>query len=763
MLVILLLVDGFTTKTVGASGTGECSRPGDTSSACTVSPLKGQNPVLVSNGHGGLVSHQPDPGRRIALTFDDGPSTEWTPKIAAILKARHVPATFFEVGSQVVRHPDLTRMLFRDGFELGDHTFTHANLVGLPSWEARLQIDLTESAISGITGLRPRLVRPPYSSIPEAVTANEERTWGAIAADGYTITLANYDTEDWSRPGVSTILNNVLGEPNIRHGIGGIVLMHDAGGNRAETVAALPKLIAALRARHFTFDTVSRLAGIPIAQAEVPASAAQRLRGSAFDAMLGLAGFVTNFLTRVVLLVTILVGLRMLLGLILARIQLGRERRLIDAGSAPAGLNPAGNTLAGATPGEDASAAFAPPVSILVPAHNEQVGIERAVRSLAGSRYTGPLEVIVVDDGSTDTTPAIVQGLGLKRVRLMRQANAGKAAALNRALTASRHEIIVTVDADTVFEPDTLALLVQRFREPDVGAISGNTKVGNRHGLIGRWQHIEYVMGFNLDRRVYEVLGCTPTVPGAIGAFRRQALADIGGVSGATLAEDTDITLDIGRFGWRVVYEARARAWTEAPSTLRALYRQRSRWAYGTIQSMWKHRNAIWSRPPALPRAGASGADASGAGASGVGASGVSAPGGGPNARNRRIGSRGARAVLVLTVFQLILPLTAPLIDLFAIYSIVFLDPMPILAYWAAFNLFQFTLAWVAFGFDNEPRRDLWALPLQQFCHRQVSYLVVYDGVISALLGSRLSWHRIERTGEVGLVAGEPGGKAGRA
>jgi peptidoglycan/xylan/chitin deacetylase (PgdA/CDA1 family)/glycosyltransferase involved in cell wall biosynthesis len=694
MLVILLLVDGFTTKTVGAAGTGPGSIAG--------SPLAHQNPVLTANGRGGLVSRQPAPGHRIALTFDDGPSPEWTPKLANILHLQHVPATFFEVGSQVVRHPDLTRMLYRDGFQLGNHTFTHASLAALPRWEAHLQIALTESAISGVTGVRPRLVRPPYSSSTEAVTPAEERAWGAIAAHGYTIALANYDPMDWERPGVSTILDRVLSEIAANHGNGGIVLMHDAGGNRSETVAALPKLIDALRARHFTFATVSQLAGIPLAAAEVSASDAQQLRGRAFDAMLGFAGFITNFLTRVVMFVTILVGLRMLVGLILAHVQRRRERayRWVE------------------------SVGFAPPVSILVPAHDEEVGIERAVRSLAGSRYDGPLEVIVVDDGSNDATATIVEGLGLERVRLLRQANAGKAAALNRALAAARHEIIVTVDADTVFEPETLALLVQRFAEPGVGAISGNTKVGNRHGLVGRWQHIEYVMGFNLDRRMYEVLGCTPTVPGAIGAFRRQALADIGGVSGATLAEDTDITLDIGRAGWRVVYEARALAWTEAPSTVRALYRQRSRWAYGTIQSMWKHRQALWSRGQ---------------------------------------GSRGARAVLVLALFQLILPLTAPLIDLFAIYSILFQDPMPILAYWLAFNLFQLALAWVAFGFDNESRRDLWALPLQQFCHRQVSYLVVYDGVISALLGSHLGWHRIERTGEVGLVAGEAEAGAGRA
>jgi cellulose synthase/poly-beta-1,6-N-acetylglucosamine synthase-like glycosyltransferase len=325
--------------------------------------------------------------------------------------------------------------------------------------------------------------------------------------------------------------------------------------------------------------------------------------------------------------------------------------------------------------------------------------------------------VIVVDDGSTDATAAIVERLALPRVRLLRQASAGKAAALNGALGASRHDIIVTVDADTVFEPDTLRELVRRFREPNVGAISGNTKVGNRRGLIGRWQHIEYVMGFNLDRRMYEVLGCTPTVPGAIGAFRRAALADIGGVSGATLAEDTDITLDLGRAGWRVLYEDRARAWTEAPSTARAFYRQRRRWAYGTIQSMWKHRRALWSW--------------------------------------RRGQGAGARALAALALFQVALPLAAPLIDLFAIYAIIFLDPLPILAFWGAFNLFQLALAWTAFGLDHESRRDLWALPLQQFLHRQICYLVVYDAIVSALLGNRLGWRRVQRTGDVALVGGE--------
>ena len=318
--------------------------------------------------------------------------------------------------------------------------------------------------------------------------------------------------------------------------------------------------------------------------------------------------------------------------------------------------------------------------------------------------------MIVVDDGSTDGTGEVLQELGLDGVRVIRQANAGKPVALNTGLIAAAHDIVVTVDGDTVFEPDSLLRLVAPFAEPDVGAVSGNTKVGNRGGLLGRWQHIEYVMAYNLDRRMYEMLDCMPTVPGAIGAFCRAALVDVGGVSGATLAEDTDLTMAIGRGGWRVVYAEDARAWTEAPSTMRGLWRQRCRWSYGTLQSLWKHRGAFW---------------------------------------HREEGSIGRRALPYMLLFQVVLPLTAPLIDLFAIYSILFLDPLPILAFWVAFNACQFVLAWVAFGWDRESRRPLWSLPLQQLVYRQLMYLVVIDSVMVALMGTHLHWHRHSRTGDV--------------
>jgi cellulose synthase/poly-beta-1,6-N-acetylglucosamine synthase-like glycosyltransferase len=349
-------------------------------------------------------------------------------------------------------------------------------------------------------------------------------------------------------------------------------------------------------------------------------------------------------------------------------------------------------------------------VSIVVPAHNESVVIARAVSSLAASHYPD-FEIIVVDDGSTDGTPEAIEALDLQKVRLLRQQNQGKAAALNRGTIEARNQIVVMVDADTVFERATLKRLVQPLADPKVGAVSGNTKVGNRGGFLGRFQHIEYVMGFNLDRRLYDRLGSIPTIPGAIGAFRRNALLQIGGVSSATLAEDTDLTLAIHRGNWRVSYAEYARAWTEAPSSLGALWRQRFRWSYGTMQAVWKHKDCLWR----------------------------------PNAK----GQLRRRALLYLTLFQIILPLSGPMIDLLALYGLIFTNPIPVIFYYALFNALLMVQAVYAFILDRESLRPLWALPIQQFLYRQLIYLVVIEAIRSALLGLRLRWQQARRTGRI--------------
>jgi cellulose synthase/poly-beta-1,6-N-acetylglucosamine synthase-like glycosyltransferase/peptidoglycan/xylan/chitin deacetylase (PgdA/CDA1 family) len=672
VLVVTLLV-GIATHRIGASL--------ESSALADESASRLTRPILTARG-ATLVSNQPPPGRRITLTFDDGPDPKWTPRIADVLRREGVPAAFFVVGSQAARHPDLVRRLVREGHEIGNHTFTHANLTDDRRWLGRLQLDLSEAVIVGITGRYARLLRPPYSATLDSVSREQERALAELAGRRYVLALTDFDSEDWRRKGVASI----VAKASPPRGTGGVIMFHDGGGDRSQTVDALAELIPRLKARGFRFVSLAELSGLPESVLYPQASDAERRRGAVFVSAFRSALLLIALLTVILIGVGVLVVARAVVALSLAV----HHRRLIRSSPRDGHV---------------------PTVSVVVPAYNEAVMIARTVASLAASDYPD-FDLVVVDDGSSDGTSEIVESLGLERVRVVRQRNAGKAAALNTGIGVTKGEVVVMVDADTLFEPETLRILVQPFADPAVGAVSGNTKVGNRRTMLGRWQHIEYVIGFNLDRRMYEVLQCTPTVPGAVGAFRREVLEEVGGVSGATLAEDTDLTLAIGRSGRRVVYVEDARAWTEAPATLSGLWRQRYRWSFGTMQAVWKHKGAMLSRDP----------------------------------RERRIGGL---ALPYLLLFQIALPIAAPVIDLFALYGILFGDPWGVLGYWVAFNLFQIAVAICAFRMDRESLRPLWALPLQQFVYRQLMYLVIVESTMSALAGVRARWLSVERTGDV--------------
>jgi cellulose synthase/poly-beta-1,6-N-acetylglucosamine synthase-like glycosyltransferase len=496
--------------------------------------------------------------------------------------------------------------------------------------------------------------------------------------EGYLTVLSTLDSEDWRRPGTARVIADSTPHGNA----GQVLLMHDAGGDRTETVAALRTLLPTLKARGFRFATVSDAVGL--ADPVRPAASGKHWQG------LGLIWLLKAGDLSMVLLSWLLYAAGAL-SVLRAVAVLVAARRHVRARNAPWGPP------------------VTVPVSVIVPAYNESAGIEAAVRSLLASDH--PVEVIVVDDGSTDGTADLVEALGLPGVRVIRQQNAGKPAALNTGIAAASWDLLVMVDGDTVFEPDAVRMLVQPFADPRVGAVSGNAKVVNRGGLLGRWQHIEYVVGFNLDRRLFDLAQCMPTVPGAVGAFRRDALLRIGGVSDATLAEDTDLTMALCRDGWRVVYEERAVAWTEAPASLGALWKQRYRWCYGTLQAMWKHRRAMVQR-------GAAG----------------------------RLGRRG---IGYLLLFQVLLPLVAPVVDVFTLYGLVFLDPLHIIGLWLAFLLLQLVMGLYAFRLDGERPGALWSLPLQQFVYRQLMYLVVIQSLFTALAGTRLRWQRMERYGSL--------------
>lgn len=678
-LGVALLVQGYTHHLGSISDDSVPS----TASAENVPPeVHDGGPVIDASG--AEVRTAAPPEQTIALTFDDGPDPTWTPRILEVLERHDVHATFFVVGTAAIEHPDLVRRIVDEGHEVGVHTLTHVDLGAAPPWQQELELQGSQQAIVGITGSKAALMRPPYSSENEAVT---DGTWSAIRAgadDGYLTVLTTLDSEDWRKPGVEAIQQNLTPTGTD----GQIVLMHDGGGDRGETVEALDEMLTRYDEQGYRVTTVGDALGV---QSMAPATVVERVAGAAFAWGIRLSDLVVTLIGWALVISGIVMVVRAVLVVAVARRHHRKTRRGRHA------------------PGAPPRTIVTEPVSVIVPAHNEAAGIEAAIRSIAAS--THPVEIIVVDDGSTDDTAALAEGLGLPGVIVIRQENGGKPAALNTGLRAARHDLIVMVDGDTVFEPGTVHSLVQAFADPNVGAVSGNTKVANREGVLGAWQHIEYVVGFNLDRRLFDVAECMPTVPGAIGGFRREALERVGGVSDDTLAEDTDLTMALCRDGWRVVYRDDARAWTEAPASLGALWRQRYRWCYGTLQAMWKHRGAV-------VQGGAAG----------------------------KLGRRGLGYLLVL---QVLLPLFAPVVDLFAVYGLIFLDPVRIAAVWLGFLAVQLIMAGYAFRLDRESLRPLWTLPLQQVVYRQLMYLVVIQSVFTAFAGVHLRWHRMERYGSL--------------
>ncbi|MFC8593677.1 bifunctional polysaccharide deacetylase/glycosyltransferase family 2 protein [Streptomyces atroolivaceus] len=701
-LVCMMLLDGYLRAEVGndqrvRSDASADTVPGDV--------LEG-GPIL--SFPGGTARTQSVPDRTIVLTFDDGPDPDWSGKVMDVLAENDVPGTFFLVGSMVSRYPDVVRRMVDEGNEVGVHTFTHVDLSYQSEARVKREIAQTQLALAGAAGITTTLFRAPYSSTTEAIDDYSWPVYKRLGAMGYTSVFIDTDSEDWQQPGVSKIVEWATPKDDE----GASVLFHDAGGDRSETLAALPKYIAKMKAKGYTFTTVSgaqqqgaaadgdegaeaagaakpgRAQGDPEQASHRPADTAALWEGRALLAAVAVAEWTVPGLAVVLAVVGVAVLGRFGMMLLLARRHhRQRNRRRFSWGPEVTG-----------------------PVSVVVPAYNEKECIAGTLNSLAAS--THPIEIVVVDDGSTDGTAEIAESLGLPGVRVIRQENAGKSAALNNGVRQARHDIVVMMDGDTVFEPDAVHQLVQPFADPGIGAVAGNAKVGNRSTMIGAWQHIEYVMGFNLDRRMYDLLRCMPTIPGAIGAFRRRAVLEAGGMSEDTLAEDTDITIALHRAGWRVVYAEHARAWTEAPASLGQLWRQRYRWSYGTMQALWKHRRSVTDR--------------------------------GPSGRFGRVG------MPLVVLFQIVTPVFAPLIDVFTVYAMVFVDFRASLLAWLAVLAVQLFCAAHAFRLDREKYRYLLMLPLQQLAYRQLMYLVLIHSCVTAATGGRLRWQKLKRTGEVG-------------
>ncbi|MCX4772251.1 bifunctional polysaccharide deacetylase/glycosyltransferase family 2 protein [Streptomyces sp. NBC_01260] len=633
------------------------------------------------------------PDHRIVLTFDDGPDPVWTPRVLDKLKEYDAHAVFFVTGTMASRYPELVKRMVEEGHEVGLHTFNHPDL----SYQSHARIDWELSqnqlVLAGAAGIRTSLFRPPYSSFADAM---DDKSWPVteyIGSRGYLTVVNNTDSEDWKRPGVGVISKNATP----KDGKGAIVLMHDSGGDRSQTVAALGHFLPRMQDKGYEFANLTDALGAP--SAHTPVTGLALWKGKAFVHAVDVSEHITDVMAVGLAVIGVLVLTRFGLMLLLSFVHARRVRKRDFSWGEP----------------------VTRPVTVLVPAYNERECIANTVRSLVASDY--PVEVIVIDDGSTDGTADIVEAMWLPDVRVVRQRNAGKPAALNNGIAHARHDIIVMMDGDTVFEPATVRELVQPFADPRVGAVAGNAKVGNRDSMIGAWQHIEYVMGFNLDRRMYDLLRCMPTIPGAVGAFRRDALDRIGGMSEDTLAEDTDVTMALHRDGWRVVYAENARAWTEAPESVQQLWSQRYRWSYGTMQAIWKHRRAVLDR--------------------------------GPSGRFGRVG------LPFVALFMVVAPLLAPLIDVFLLYGLVFGPTQKTVVAWLGVLAVQAVCAAYAFRLDRERMTYLISLPLQQILYRQLMYVVLLQSWITALTGGRLRWQKLRRTGAVEAPGSMPSQRRG--
>ncbi|MEI7677232.1 MAG: glycosyltransferase [Bacteroidales bacterium] len=621
----------------------------------------------------------------VAITFDDGPSDDFTPQILDILSKYHVRATFFIIGNNAEQNLPVIERIYREGHELGNHTFTHTNLSGVGAERERIEIRTTNRVIQAVTGHSTILFRSPYTSEPKSLdefiplyTAKQE---GLIAVS------SSYDPRDWET-GVSA--DTILERIENANRYGNIVLLHDAGGDRTQTIIALPRIIEYFQKEGFKFATVADLMGKKRSDImpEVPSNYVTFVD----DAIVQGTYYWQSFLFSLFLLALILSSAKLFLLVILTLINRIRERKRIIT------VDPQKEERK---------------VSIIVPAYNEEVNIEKSILNLLKIDYPN-FNIVFVDDGSKDSTYQRVYDKfnSNEKVKVFTKPNGGKASALNFAIERADGDILVCIDADTILKADAISQMVRHFADEDVAAVAGNVKVGNRRNLLTNWQSIEYITSQNFDRRAFDLLNAIMVVPGAIGAFQKEALIEVGGFTVDTLAEDCDLTMRLLIAGYKIRNCNEALSYTEAPETLQMFVKQRFRWAFGIMQSFWKHKELLF------------------------------------NTKQPNLGWIILPNVLI---FQMFLPLFSPIVDILMIYSIFAGNTGYVLEFYVGFLLFDSAISWMAFRFDKEKFtiKTFFIFALQRLIYRQIMWYVLVKAYNKAIKGELALWGVLKRTGNV--------------
>lgn len=632
--------------------------------------------------------------KELLLTFDDGPDARWTPHVLRTLKKYHVPGAFFMVGLQMEKNLPIVKKVYDAGYTIGNHTFTHHNMIENSEGRTYAELKLTRMLIESITGHSTILFRAPYNADADPTQHEEIEPMILASHRNYLFVGEEVDPNDW-QPGVTAdeIYHRVI--DGVHHGDGHIILLHDAGGvTRKPTLAALPRIIETLQKEGYHFISLEQYLGMPRAQL-MPALP----KGETYYAMqanLTLAEIIyhaSDFLTALFIVFLVLGFLR--LGFMYYLMV--KEKRLERRRNYPA-----------------LTKDNAPHVSIIVPAYNEEVNCVRTVKTLLREDYPS-FDIIFVDDGSKDhTLERIHQAFdGNSRVRILGKPNGGKASALNYGIAHTDADFVVCIDADTQLRPDAVSRLMQHFlldKEHRIGAVAGNVKVGNQRNMLTRWQAIEYTTSQNFDRMAYSYINAITVVPGAIGAFRKEAIVKAGGLTTDTLAEDCDLTMRINEAGYVIENENYAVAMTEAPENVRQFVKQRVRWCFGIMQTFWKHRSSLF---------------------------------------NPKKKGFGLWAMPNMLIFQYIIPTFSPLADVMMFIGLFSGNALQIFLYYLLFLAVDASVSIMAYIFEHESLWVLlWIIP-QRFFYRWIMYYVLFKSYLKAIKGELQSWGVLKRTGHV--------------
>jgi cellulose synthase/poly-beta-1,6-N-acetylglucosamine synthase-like glycosyltransferase/peptidoglycan/xylan/chitin deacetylase (PgdA/CDA1 family)/spore germination protein YaaH len=651
----------------------------------------------------------------VALSFDDGPDPEWTPKILDILKKYNVKGTFFMIGDVAEDNPRIMQRVYREGHEIGNHTWFHPDISEISNRQVDLELNLTERLFASKLGVQPLYFRPPYSIDQEPDTNDQAAPVERIQGLGYTIIGNKIDTNDWDehprkspKEITDSVFHQIAEMETHPWNKGSVILLHDGGGDRSATIAALPVLIESLRAHGYKIVPVSELVGKTRAEVMPALTPHQRWQARADSVTFFLFSFFNSFVVVIFFVGDVLMSARLIIIGIFAIIDRLRIRK------------------------NYATADYAPKVAVLIPAYNEEKVIVRTIRSVMMSTYKN-IRIIVIDDGSTDKTYDVAReaypaDLASGRLTVLTKPNGGKADALNFALETIDEEMYVGIDADGVLAHDAIANLVPHFANPKIGAVAGNAKVGNRVNLWTRWQALEYITSQNFERRALDLFDVVMVVPGAIGAWRTSSVKAGHGYHSNTVAEDADLTMNLLEQGYSVIYEDQALAFTEAPVNADGLIRQRFRWSFGILQAIWKHRGAI--------------------------------------SKHRAMGLFALPNILI---FQIALPLVSPLIDLMFLAGILnyFYDKhfhpesasadslYKLLAFFLTFLVVDFAASALAFTLERKhpaSKGDGWLLFhiwIQRFTYRQLFSVVLFKTVKRAIDGKPFNWDKLERTAKM--------------